>query len=271
MEGSCISLRRAASVLCAIVLTTICVFNMNVPDKAYSDGGAEKPISDIANDMAVKINEARAELGLKPLYVVSYLNDVANTRARELITSYESVDEDGHHLRPSGEAWYTIIDESLVPYEWADENIARGSANVDRVFEAWKKSERHWNAIINPNATHMGIGLCYEENAPKKWFWANIFVDLFDDQSLEGEFIPEKYPIKPACTGDLTGDGVINSFDLVLLYQYLDDEMYFNDLQVAAADLLKDGTITSADAAVLRKFLLGDYRTLPVTIDMLIG
>ena len=97
----------------------------------------------------------------------------------------------------------------------------------------------------------MGIGLCYEENAPKKWFWTNIFVDLFDDQSLEGEFIPEKYPIKPACTGDLTGDGVINSFDLVLLYQYLDDEMYFNDLQVAAADLLKDGTITSADAAVL--------------------
>ena len=85
MEGSCISLRRAASVLCAIVLITICVFNMNVPDKAYSDGGAEKPISDIANDMAVKINEARAELGLKPLYVVSYLNDVANTRVTTFV------------------------------------------------------------------------------------------------------------------------------------------------------------------------------------------
>ncbi|HRR76403.1 MAG TPA: CAP domain-containing protein [Ruminococcus sp.] len=271
MEGMNKRLKKAASALLAIVFSAICILDLNVKLMAYSDGGAEKPLTETANEMAIKINEARAELGLKPLLVVNYLTDIANTRARELIDCYESVDDEGRHLRPSGETWDTIIDTSLVPFEWADENIARGSANVDRVFEAWKKSEYHWNAITNPNATHMGIGLCFEENASKKWFWSTIYIDLFDGNTLEGEYIPEKYPIKPACSGDLTGDGIIDSYDLVLIYQYLDDEMYFNDLQKESADLLKDGNITSADAAVLRKYLLGDYKTLPVTIDMLMG
>ena len=35
--------------------------------------------------------------------------------------------------------------------------------------------------------------------------------------------------------------------------------------------MLKDGVIKSDDAMVLRKYLLGEYKTLPVTLDMLIG
>lgn len=271
MEKTFAYIKKITSAVCAMVLTAICVLNLNYIPAADSAGGADRPLTDIANEMAIRINEERVALGLKPMYVATYLNDVSNTRARELIDCYDSVDENGRHLRPSGETWDSIIDTGLVPFQWADENIARGSANVELVLKAWKNSPVHWAAITNPNASHMGVGLCYEENADKHWFWSTIFVDLFDGESINGEYVPEKYPVKPACSGDLSGDGRIDSFDLVLLLQYLDDETYFNELQLEAADLLKDGAITSLDAAVLKKFILGDCEDLPITLDELLG
>ena len=99
-----------------------------------------------------------------------------------------------------------------------------------------------------------------------------IFVVLDEGTTLNGQEIPVKYRVVPKSTGDLNGDGQIDSFDLVLLKKYVADKesVYFNDLQTAAADTFKDGAVTSADVLMLSKYILGEYDRLPVTIDMLL-
>lgn len=258
-------LKKFLSAVLIFILTVVCVSGFNIETPVDSTNAASEELSSIENEMALKINEARLELGLKPIYVVPYLNDVARTRSRELLENYD-------HVRPDGNSWVSIIDRTLVPWNSADEILARGSSNVDLVFKAWQNSEVHWNAITSDKVTHFGVGLSYEPNSDRKWYWSVIFVVLDEGTTLNGQEIPVKYRVVPKSTGDLNGDGQVDSFDLVLLKKYVADKesVYFNDLQAAAADTFKDGAITSADVLMLSKYILGEYDRLPVTIDMLL-
>ena len=164
----------------------------------------------------------------------------------------------------------TVLDDSLVPYTRAAENIAAGSDNAEDTFNQWKNSPSHWATIMNPEYTHIGVAVSYDQNSAYKYYWEQFFVAT--DKKLDNQVIPERYKTVPKSSGDIDGDADINAFDLITINQYLaDDTAFLNDLQVSSADMLKDGVITSADAMVLRKYLLGEYKTLPVTLDMLIG
>lgn len=57
--------------------------------------------------------------------------------------------------------------------------------------------------------------------------------------------------------GDLTGDGLVNSADLLRLRQYLLATKDLTDAYKEAADLTGDGQINSADLLKLRQYLLG--------------
>ena len=229
----------------------------------------------MAEEIVILVNEARADAGLKPLYVAPYLNDIAHVRARECIARFS-------HYRPSSDpqadehldnpqntvSFITALDENLVPYSKAAENLAAGADNAEATFEQWRNSPKHWAAIMNPDYTHIGVACTYEQNSTYKYYWEQFFVAT--TKKLDNQTIPEKYKTVPISSGDINGDSEINSFDLITLNRYLaDDTMSLNDLQIQSADMFKDGVITSADAAALRKYLLGDYKTLPVTLDML--
>ena len=90
-------------------------------------------------------------------------------------------------------------------------------------------------------------------------------------RSLPDQKNPLEDEIVPAYCGDLNGDGQIDSFDLVLLNKYINDDIFFNTAQIEAADVLDDGAITKADSATLKNYILGKYHKLPVTIDMLMS
>ncbi|MCM1508201.1 MAG: CAP domain-containing protein [Ruminococcus flavefaciens] len=246
---------RIISVFMAMITTSLC---MCFPMK--TSGSDEPDFKEMAEQMIVLVNEARVAEGLNPIYAVPYLCDMSYVRARECIVEFS-------HQRIDGTSFIDLVDENLIPWERAYENIAAGMSTVEGTFNQWKESPKHWSAIMNPNVTHMGVGVAYEPNSLYGWYWEQMFIEVWDDvESLPGQYYPDKYSIVPKSYGDLNGDGVIDSFDYVMINQYLAKEITFNPLQIESADMLKDGAITYSDAAYLKKYILGEINELPVSI-----
>lgn len=250
------------SMISALALSIACFmmfpFNMSLD----SVGGAEMDVETAAEMMASRINKEREALGLQPLYIVPYLNDIAAVRANDLVTVFD-------HKRPDGTDVTSLIDTDIVDYSRAAEVLARGSFDIEAVLNAWKNSSGHWGFITREDATHIGIAVVYAPESDRKWYWAAVIVNMEEGMTLPDQKLPLEDAIVPTYCGDVNGDGQIDSFDLVLLNKYINGKVYFNEAQVEASDILKDGVITSADAAILRKYILGEYSKLPLTVDML--
>ena len=250
--------RKMISAVTAAIMAVSCM--MTAPF-ITSGEDAQHPFAEYADRIGVLVNQARDEAGLEPLRVVTYLNDCANVRARELIVKWD-------HDRPDGEKFSTVVSRELVPYSYIAENIAAGYSTPEDTFQQWKESAPHWAAILNPDVDYIGIGVTYDENSQWKWYWTQIFVDY--NKELEGAYMPAWNRVVPQSVGDLTGDGRLNSFDYILLARYAvykkdpDHRMYLNELQLESADVFADGEITISDAVVLKRYLIGRYTTLPV-------
>ena len=255
-------INRMVSTIAALALSIVCLMTFPFNMSGNSVDGAEMNSETAAEMMAARINEERAALGLRPLYIVPYLNDVAAVRANDLVTVFD-------HKRPDGTDVADLIDTSIVDYSRAAEVLARGSFDIDAVLSAWKTSSGHWGYITRADATHIGIAVVYAPESDRKWYWAAVIVNMEDGMTLPDQKMPLEDAIVPTYCGDVNGDGQIDSFDLVLLNKYINGKVYFNDAQIEASDILKDGVITSADAAILRKYILGEYSKLPLTVDML--
>ncbi|MBR1592632.1 MAG: SCP-like extracellular [Ruminococcus sp.] len=218
--------------------------------------------NEYAEKIIILVNEARTDAGLKPVYAVPYLNDLAHIRVRELIDFW-------NHKRPDGTKFSTVIDQNIAPFWYAAENIAAGLSTPEDTFEQWKNSPKHWAAIMNPDVTHMGAAVTYEQNSTYGWYWQQLFIESAKETPFDGQYIPERYKIVPKCCGDLNGDDAVDMFDYILLMQYLTDDsdsVYLNDLQLESADCLQDGTITLADAVILQKYILNSSMSLPVKL-----
>lgn len=252
--------RKISAVISAFAIAVCCLRCFPARAADYPYGTDEESLKFMAKRVIVLVNEARAEAGLEPLYMVPYLCDKAMERSREIIFDFS-------HIRPdSDENFASILDYSLVPYSRAGENIAAGSPTPEETFEQWRNSPDHWKAIVNPNYTHIGVGVAYDENSTYKWYWEQFFVTV--DGNLSGQSIPERFETVPASSGDINGDKDIDTFDVITINRYLAGEIkYINDLQLESADMLKDGVITSADIMVLKKYILGEYKKLPMTIE----
>lgn len=247
---------KLTSVLLSLLISGMC---LNILPTADANSAEQRDFNKMANEVCILVNEARAEAGLEPLYMVPYLCDAANVRARECITLLS-------HTRPGGENFNTVIDGGLVPFSRAGENIAAGSDNVEDAFEQWRNSESHWNAILNPKYTHIGIGICYEPNSEFEWYWTQLFVAV--DQPLDNQYIPE-YTSVPndslsEYAGDLNADGVINSFDLVIIEKYLMGAFTLDSYQLQCADIYQDGIVDENDVRVLTEYILGKITEFPV-------
>ena len=271
MSAAVNNVRRLVSLLAAFAAAVCCMSFCPA-----TTSGEEEPITmaELADRMGAAINSARAENGLKPLYVVPYLNDCANVRARECIKLFS---HDRPYTTDNGKpmGFSTVIDDDLVPLSSAAEDIAAGNKDAELTLEQWRNSPLHWSYLMSTNSSgnsvdfdYIGIGVAYEENSEFGWYWAVLLVDC--EEELSGAYIPERYKTVPKFAGDLTGDGELNSFDYILLSRHILYNKYLNDLQLESADLFKDGQISIADAVVLKRYLLGRYKTLPVTLDDLI-
>ncbi len=264
------TLRKMIAVISAMMMTFGFMMTLINPADTFAAEEETNEYAALIEEMAVKFNGAREEMGLEPLSIVPYLNEVSQIRAEEQLVQYD-------HYRPDGTFFDSVIDVETVDYRKAGEILARGSNDADIIFDAWKRSPSHWANITKPEFTHVGLSLIYgtDINGRETWYWAVIFVGMWEKTDvLEGQRMPEiannmaenDNGIVPACIGDVNGDSVVDVFDLVAASRYLDGTIEFNDAQIAAADVFADGKINQADILVLRRYILGQYSTLPVTI-----
>lgn len=248
--------KRMVSFISAVVMTAMTA--------AYIPANAAEDFTDaqaavLTKEIALLVNEARAEAGLKPLYVLPYLGEVAEIRAVESADLFS-------HSRRDGSSFASTIDTDEVPYGLALENLAAGFGTAEETFDQWKNSSGHWANIMNPEITHMGIGVYYDEDSDFGWYWQQIFVAT--SKEFEEQYLPSEQEIAPESIGDVTGDGIVDTFDYLLLIDYLrkkktDYPVYFNEAQIAAADCFKDGIVSIADAKVMARYILGEYESLP--------
>ena len=230
---------------------------------AFGTASATNEISDaelrsLANEVAILVNEAREEAGLDPIYVLPYLNELSDIRAMETVSEFS-------HSR-NGQRFSSIIDTDVVDYLFAAENLAAGNCSAEETFDQWKNSPGHWRNIMNESTTHMGIGVVYDPDSDYGWYWQQLFI--MTDQTFEDQYLPTEYEIVPKTEGDINGDGVVDTYDYLGLCDYIykkktDVAVYLNEAQLQTADCFRDGIITEADAKVMMRYLLGEYKTFP--------
>ena len=265
------TLRKMIAMMSAMIMTFGCMMTIintiGAPAEAAAAETETYEYSEAIEEMAVKFNEARTEMGLDPIYIVPCLNEASQVRAEEQSTQYS-------HYRPDGTFFDTVIDVDKVDYYKAGEILARGSENVDAIFEAWKNSPTHWENITNAGFTHMGISLVHgmDSEGRETWYWAAIFVEMWEKTDvIEGQRMPEAISNVPEehsdeiiCIGDVSGDEIVDTFDLILIARFLEGKYDFNEVQLKSADVYADGVINETDILVVRRYILGQYSTLPV-------
>lgn len=84
----------------------------------------------------------------------------------------------------------------------------------------------------------------------------NVTVTRADARPYEGTISVRKY-------GDIDNNGVVNSFDMAYLLQYLKGMIVLTGDEAIAADLDADGDVNSIDLAWMRKYNLGEINLFP--------
>lgn len=247
--------RRLVSVITTAAIAVCCIFVSFVSTASADKSDAD--YKDMAFRMGVLVNEYRAKNGLKPLYMIPYLNDKAYERAREIMYNLS-------HTRPGGDKYSTIIDYNLIHCTKTGENIAAGYESPEVTLEQWIESSIHNKLLLSPEFTHMGIGVSYEPNSEYGWYWDNLFITM--NEEFGGQYIPLRNDVIPASEGDISGDSSINSFDYLMVCKYyLSKSDNLNALQIVNADVMQDGEINVCDMLAMRSYILGMVESLPIT------
>lgn len=100
------------------------------------------------------LNQYRVQNGVGPLAVSATLNTAAYNHSRDMSdNNYFS------HNSPNGDTpWDRMADAGYDYNTYKGENIARGYASAQAVFDGWRNSPGHNANMLNPNFNVIGIG-----------------------------------------------------------------------------------------------------------------
>ena len=113
------------------------------------------------NDCYTKLNSYRASSKLGNLKKDTTLENIAKTRAKEIVQNFS-------HTRPNGKSGLTLISGNV----YKGENIAKGQKDCAAVMTAWYNSAGHKANMLNKNFTRVGIA-GFEFNGTI--YWVQIF------------------------------------------------------------------------------------------------
>lgn len=105
-------------------------------------------------------NDLRQDQGAGPLVQNETLTQAADIRAVETEASFS-------HTRPNEEPFHTVLAEAYA-YQMAGENLAMGTYHGTEaemaafLFDGWVESQGHYENMIEPGFTEIGIGVHYD-------------------------------------------------------------------------------------------------------------
>lgn len=113
------------------------------------------------------VNKERAEAGVKPLVMDKELVKVARIKSQDMIDKNYF-----DHTSPTYGDPFAMMKTFGIKFAYAGENLA-GNQTVEKAHKALMNSPGHRSNILNPNYTHIGIGII--EGGP----YSSMFTQLF--------------------------------------------------------------------------------------------
>ncbi|SCY66983.1 uncharacterized protein, YkwD family [Alkaliphilus peptidifermentans DSM 18978] len=114
------------------------------------------------------INHERVKINLNPLVLDITLTQLARLKSQDLIKNQYF-----NHYSPTYGSPFEMMNKHNISFIFAGENLA-GNTTVEGAHEALMKSAAHRQNILNPNFTHVGIGI--EKGGPYKLMITQLFV-----------------------------------------------------------------------------------------------
>ena len=127
------------------------------------------------NEVLDIINSYREEGGIEPLVLDDELTTIACARAEEIAWSGRF-----SHYRPNNKFFSSILKDAGITKGSAGENIGRRFTSAADVCQAWKESETHYENIMNPEFTRIGIGVAADPDPEGKLCWSQLFIDKME-------------------------------------------------------------------------------------------
>lgn len=127
---------------------------------------------DYINEVLRIINGYRAEEGIAPLTLSEDLTVMSCVRAEEIAWSGNH-----EHTRPGFKSFKTLFREAGYEEGLAGENLGWGFSSPEAVCEAWKASKLHYENIMNPEFTQIGIGVAADPDPDGKLCWTQHFYE----------------------------------------------------------------------------------------------
>jgi uncharacterized YkwD family protein len=99
--------------------------------------------------MVSLVNQARMDAGLKPLQVDPTLTQLARMKSQDILDNNYFA-----HTSPTYGSAFTMMKNAGVTYKIAGENLAKA-----RDHQRLMASDGHRANILNPDFTHIGVGI----------------------------------------------------------------------------------------------------------------
>lgn len=110
------------------------------------------------------VNQQREKNGLAPLKLSTSLDNVAQSKAQDMINeNYFG------HTSPKYGSPFNMMSEYGIHYSYAGENIAAGQADPTTVMQDWMNSPGHRANILNKNYTEIGVGVAHGGSYGTYW------------------------------------------------------------------------------------------------------
>lgn len=136
------------------VVTVVDTYGINSARLQYSANYA------VYAELVRLTNELRASLGVAPLTMEE---NICIASCKKAVDYYVADYYDGpNHTMIDGRRWQALFEDFNISASARAENLAKGPAykTAQQMFNGWKNSAVHYNNMINPAYTRVGVGSC---------------------------------------------------------------------------------------------------------------